>query len=459
MNALASDQPLTFEPNGLTIVYGDNGSGKSGYARLLKRITRARHQEEVLSDIFRDTAVEKPTASLLVRIGDQNRAITWPGPARPELQHMFFYDGACRDAYIATESDFPYRPSALVVMDGLISACVAVRSRIDSRLSENVRSVVRLPVVGDEMKSTEAGKFLERLSGSTPMGSLNKLIARFDGSSETIDELKAEEALLRNADTSKEQKSLTRQAEKLDALRNHIEKLHSVLGEDGLASLQESRDKVEILQESADLLARSFGSDLLPGVGSSPWKALWESARRFSEEQVYPDRSFPVVEDESRCVLCQQLLDSEGRDRLSRFEMFVKDDTQTRLGEARRFHDAQVENLSKLAISTEAVESNRRDLEPIHTDLIKDFWALLDSYEKAKKQARDALTGTERLELPGIEFTTILTQFTEAAKRARKLAEDLDDPGVVQQRLAMVTAKRQERELLQQIKEFPRGDH
>ena len=34
VNALASDQPLTFEPNGLTIVYGDNGSGKSGYARL-----------------------------------------------------------------------------------------------------------------------------------------------------------------------------------------------------------------------------------------------------------------------------------------------------------------------------------------------------------------------------------------------------------------------------------------
>ena len=44
VNALASDQPLTFEPNGLTIVYGGNGSGKSGYARLLKRITRARHQ-------------------------------------------------------------------------------------------------------------------------------------------------------------------------------------------------------------------------------------------------------------------------------------------------------------------------------------------------------------------------------------------------------------------------------
>ena len=452
VNALASDQPLTFEPNGLTIVYGDNASGKSGYARLLKRTTRARHQEEVISDVFRDTAMETPTASLWVRIGDQDEAITWPEPTRPDLQRMRFYDGACRDAYIATESNFPYRPSALVVMDGLISACVAVRSRIDTRLHENTRSAVPLPVVSNEVKITKPGKFLEQLSGSTPVDSLEELISRFDGSPETMDELNAEEAGLRKADTSKEQQSLTRQAEKLDALRKHIEKLHAVLGDDGLAALQQSRDQLHTLQEAANLLARSFESGPLPGVGSSPWKALWESARRFSKEHAYPNRTFPVVEDESRCVLCQQTLDTDGRDRLSGFETFVKDDTQTRLDEARRFHDAQVENLSKLVISPEAVASNQQDLEPTHTDLITGFRALLDRYEKAREQTHNALSGTERLALPGIESTTILAQLTEAEKGARELAEGLGDPEVVRQRLATATAKRQELELLQQIK-------
>ena len=41
VNALESKEPLTFELRGLTIIYGDNASGKSGYARLLKRIARA----------------------------------------------------------------------------------------------------------------------------------------------------------------------------------------------------------------------------------------------------------------------------------------------------------------------------------------------------------------------------------------------------------------------------------
>src|SRR5688572_30140582 len=36
-NALACDQRIEFQPDGLTVIYGDNGSGKSGYARVLKR--------------------------------------------------------------------------------------------------------------------------------------------------------------------------------------------------------------------------------------------------------------------------------------------------------------------------------------------------------------------------------------------------------------------------------------
>ena len=452
VNALASAHPLTFEPNGLTVVYGDNGSGKSGYARLLKRITRARHQEEVHSDVFRDTAMDMPMAILLVRIGDLDETLTWPEPTRPELQRVHFYDGACRDAYIATESDFPYRPSALVVMDGLISACVEVRRRIDARLYKNARSVGGLPVVGVEARSTEAGKFLEQLSGSTQFAAVDEMIVRLDGSPSTIDELRGKEILLRKEDTTKERKSVTRQAEKMDSLCSHVEKLRSVLSDSSLADLQESRDKLKQLQEAASLLARSFESEPLPGVGSSPWNVLWESARRFSEENVYPNQVFPVVREGSRCVLCQQPLDSQSRDRLARFEGFVKDDIQTRLDEARQSYDSQVATLSNLVISPDAEESNQRDLESTHAKLIKNVRALLDRYGKARELAHDVLTGKERLELPAIEPTVVLTQLREAAKGARELAEGLGDPKLVQQQLATVVAKRGELELLLQIK-------
>ena len=61
---------------------------------------------------------------------DKAKPLTWPDSSVPELQRMLYYDSACGGAYIATESDFPYRPSALFVMDGLIEVCVEVRTRI-----------------------------------------------------------------------------------------------------------------------------------------------------------------------------------------------------------------------------------------------------------------------------------------------------------------------------------------
>ena len=453
VNALASDQPLTFEPNGLTIVYGDNGSGKSGYARLLKRITRARHQEEVLSDVFRDTTLEKPTASLAVRIGDKDELLSWPDSTPPELQRMLFYDGECGKAYIGTESDFPYRPSALAVMDGLINACVAARTRINAKLDENAKSAKATPFATDELKNTDVGRLLNQLSGGTSVATLDALITRFDAASETIDDLQTEEARLHSADTSKERQLLTREAEKLDALQKHVEKIHSVLGNEGLTALQERRNQLEARQKAADLLARSFGSEPLPGVGSSPWKVLWESARRFSEEHAYPGQSFPVVGDDSRCVLCQEALGAEGRDRLAEFEQFVTDDTQVRLDEARGLYETHAETLTNLPVSPDAVVSDQKDLEAAHAELIAETHALFERYQDARHTTLDAIAGIRPVALFDIEPVTTLTRLTQAATTAREMAAGLSNPAILQERLAATTATRQELELLQATKD------
>lgn len=40
VNALATEQKLEFAKDGMTVIYGDNGSGKSGYVRVLKHACR-----------------------------------------------------------------------------------------------------------------------------------------------------------------------------------------------------------------------------------------------------------------------------------------------------------------------------------------------------------------------------------------------------------------------------------
>ena len=41
VNAIAENKHLAFGATGMTVIYGDNGSGKSGYSRVLKRACRA----------------------------------------------------------------------------------------------------------------------------------------------------------------------------------------------------------------------------------------------------------------------------------------------------------------------------------------------------------------------------------------------------------------------------------
>ena len=48
VNAIAENQHLAFSATGITVIYGDNGSGKSGYSRVLKRACRARDQVEAI---------------------------------------------------------------------------------------------------------------------------------------------------------------------------------------------------------------------------------------------------------------------------------------------------------------------------------------------------------------------------------------------------------------------------
>jgi energy-coupling factor transporter ATP-binding protein EcfA2 len=452
VNALESKEPLSFEPQGLTIVYGDNGSGKSGYARLLKRIARARHREDVLSDVFRDTSLAQPTARLSVRIGDAEELLVWPESSRPELQRMRFYDSGCGIAYIASESDFPYRPSALFVMDGLIEACVAVRARIDTRLEANRVSTNTLPSVPDQLRETDVGQFLLTLSARSSLETLDALIARFVAAEETIENLKEQEAALRSADTTRARQQLARQSEKLVALRSHIQKLDTALGSVALAEIQRHQVEVKVLEEAATLLARSFETEPLPGVGSSPWKTLWEAANRFSRVHAYLDQDFPYLGSDCRCVLCQQPLEAEGRDRFVRFDEFIRNDTQVRLQDVKRTYDQKVKNLLELQVSPEAVANHLKDLEASNGDIVSEVSALLNSYGTVHAQVLEALADQRELPSINVEQATTIVRLNGASDAAKATAEELANPEGVQKHLESVSTRRAELELLEQVK-------
>lgn len=451
-NALASEDPLTFAASGLTIVYGDNGSGKSGYARLLKRVVRSRDREDVLSDVFRDTSLAVPAARLGLRVGSVGTTIAWPDGATNELKRICFYDGACGAAYITDESDFPYRPAALFVMDGLISACVALRTRLDARLAENATRATALPAIEPDLESTPVGRFLKQLSGRSSPDALDSLIRRYTEWPESLQDLKNQASHLRSADTTKELQALNRQREKLATIAEHLESAQERLGPKALADFERERSELVALESAADALSSSFKAEALRGVGSAAWKALWESAKRYSEQEGYPGDAFPVRAETAHCVLCQQLLDAAARDRFTRFDAFIKDDTQIRLRQAQRALSTDVAASTGFDVAPSWLGGILADLEPHHPELIGKVNELLDRYTQTSIALTEAIARKEGLPASATNSAPVLELIEVQRQHLADTAAGLSDPAVIQQRLSVLMRRLRERELAERAR-------
>ena len=85
-NQLAPNQTMPFAPQGITIVFGYNGSGKTGYGRILRQLCRSRHdnKQTVLGNVYGSAArVQRP---LQLRTGWAQLITPCNGRTAPHLR-------------------------------------------------------------------------------------------------------------------------------------------------------------------------------------------------------------------------------------------------------------------------------------------------------------------------------------------------------------------------------------
>jgi len=68
VNAIVPGSVVEFN-EGLTILFGENGTGKTGYSRILKRLADSRKSEEILGNIHEPSAPQTPSATLVYELG------------------------------------------------------------------------------------------------------------------------------------------------------------------------------------------------------------------------------------------------------------------------------------------------------------------------------------------------------------------------------------------------------
>ncbi len=299
VNALAAGQSLKFEPTGLTVVYGDNGAGKSGYARILKRLCRARVQEAKLEpNVFSPTATNEQSVVVTFAVAGESGSFDWKhtmaaGQVPRELAGISVFDAASASAYLTTPEKAPFAPVGLDVLEKLAKVCERMKARLDAELA--AEPVPAWPVAA-AAEGTAVWRLLQDLKATTRDEDIEALALFGSSGEDELGELSAKLDSLSTVDPQKKARELTVRAQRLDAVATTLGTLEQKISDSAMETLWQTKLKAVALAEAARAARETaLSGQPLAGVGEKGWGELWDAARRYSTSAAYPGAPFPAA--------------------------------------------------------------------------------------------------------------------------------------------------------------------
>lgn len=320
VNAIKDGASLDFGKANLFVIYGSNGSGKSGYSRLIKQICGSRAKEDLLGNVFVKDRLE-PSARIYLSVGDVEKDRTWKlsdGPVH-QLRHVHVFDSNVATLYFGGKNEATYEPSRMRFVSSLIKICDFVADELSERKN---RLPSKLPRIPDDLAGTSAARFLLAMKADTTAAAIASACLYTE---EMDRERIAGEATLAEKDIPGRLKAIEREISALNIVKTMVQSWKHSLGDESIANLVAARasatQKRKTAREDAE---KVFAGSPLEGVGQESWRELWEKAREFSLSHAYKEAAFPNTADDARCLLCQQPLADEAKQRLTQFEAFVR---------------------------------------------------------------------------------------------------------------------------------------
>lgn len=323
VNALAPKNPLEFGKGNITIVYGNNGSGKSGYVRLLKHICGARETGDLHRNVYKSGFATQKACISFEQDGI-SKTHAWSGQGVcADLNSVDIFDTSFGKVFVSSEDEVSYEPPVLSFLSSLILACEKVASALDVEASRHQSKKPNIPA---DKKVTPEGIWYEAISAQTSAQAIDKHCT-FSGEDEA--EMQALQQRLAEQAPVEKAKQLRKQKQHVDALVQDVQKHLEQLSDQNFRQIIAAKRKSILKKTAADAAAeKMFSGSELEGIGSDVWKELWEAARNYSVSVAYKEAEYPNVSDASRCVLCHQALTQEAKKRLISFEDFVKGEMQ-----------------------------------------------------------------------------------------------------------------------------------
>lgn len=350
--ALHAQGHLQFPNNGLTVVYGNNGSGKSSYSRILKKLCWSRNSNiELKKNVFTPSTSQQKV-DFVIEVNGINTPYQWleNSSSHPALSSIFVYDNDCGDVYINNENPTQYKPIGIDVLERLIPVLNDISHRLSSELSlYNIRK----PILDQSLILTTTSQWYANIESKTRSDIDNYI--QFN----QTDLARKQElfTLINSQNPNQNIQNLTNLKARIENYIQQFKGIEERFNDQAIEEIRNLRSRYESTKQAYDIATNELnGLNTILGFGTNPWRTLWEAAKNFANRNGMTDnQNFPSNESLEKCVLCQQELDESAQQRLLGFSRFILNDVSIQLSAIQR--EIQQKTISYNTLSVPPIEN------------------------------------------------------------------------------------------------------
>lgn len=416
VNAIVPGSTIEFNV-GLTILFGENGTGKTGYARILKRMANSRKAEDILSDINDPNAPASPSASLNYKLGDAELTKAWKGErGEAPFTRMAVFDTLVVNYHVDEDAVYIYTPTSLALFKHVNQGIQSVQQLLGSEIQQLNSSSGSL--LARFNRASSVYPLIETLGAASDLNELKRLAEVGENAQDQLKNLQLAVAALRADTISQQIKTQQRRERALTQALTWATALSRIpIGDYNTAvtALTTLRADYELFRETL------FAAANLPAQPDETWTAFVRSGQAYREHLGQLG-----VHDESRCLYCRQTLDSAATDLLNKYREYLEDRIASDIIAAER----RLAGLSTEVLNAPLGEMDLHVSEQEESDTSRELMALR-IIQKMSEDLLPKFRGGETVDESGIRdasqnvVTTLQAARDEVATHLRELREQV----------------------------------
>ena len=394
VNALGTGNAIKPDPH-LTILFGENGTGKTGYSRIFKALAESRTVDKEILGNIAHTQPEAMSATIKYRLGDSDeQCYIWRGKKGVlPFTRMSIFDSRAVKLHVDDDLDYTYTPAALALFEHVTTGVKSVQEA--AKREAGTPSAVPPDILSRFDKNASVYQHIVSLSATTDLAHLKSMAVtdpevntRIESQRTKVAELESNTIKIRVRELQRAEQALSQACEATRAIEDF-----------DVDTYEQERQKLKQLEDDYRAFrATLFKEADLPLDPDDTWMLFIKSAEDYRQHL-----EAHSAYDAERCLYCRQPLQDMARTLINKYAELLEDNLSTSIKDSK----ARLKALSERVTSVELSDARAFAQKHIGSDEKPAYYHKIDQVINAFEAVYEAFSDSEQITSPVINVVTV----------------------------------------------------